>query len=116
MTYEEWASIGHANGWLGVRNSDPTTSKRATKEISVRAGSQRHRLLACYATRSMTDEEAGRESGLAEMPRCCYWKRCSELRQAGLIRPTWETRLSSAGVQQQVCCITPAGFQALAAL
>jgi hypothetical protein len=27
MNYDEWAAIGHANGWLGVRRNDKATSK-----------------------------------------------------------------------------------------
>jgi hypothetical protein len=52
-------------------------------------------------------------SGLSSLPKCCYWKRCSELRQAGYIKPTGETRVSSAGVEQQVCRITIEGRQVL---
>ena len=114
ILYEEWAAIGHANGWLGVRASDPATSRAGAEDITVRAGSQRHLLLERYAAGSMTDEEAGYQSGLAHRPRCCYWKRCSELRAAGFIETTGVTRPSSAGVPQQVCAITEAGRDALA--
>jgi hypothetical protein len=62
---------------------------------------------------AMTDEEAGLASGLALKPKCCYWKRCSELRAMGLIIPTGETRLSSAGSAMQVCEITQEGKEAL---
>lgn len=115
VTYSEWSRIGHDNGWLGTRNTDPATSRQAATNLSVRAGSQRHKLLAVYAQHSagLTDEQAGQLSGLTELPRCCYWKRCSELRQAGYIVATWETRLSTAGEMQQVCAITEAGQDAL---
>ena len=109
MTYDEWASIGLVNGWLGVRANDPATSTKATQNLSVRAGSQRALLLSRYAVADMTDEEAGHASGLALLPKCCYWKRCSELRQAGYIAPTGEVRHSSAQVDQQVCSITQTG-------
>jgi len=113
MTYDEWASIGLVNGWLGVRANDPATSIKAAQSLWVRAGSQRARLLAEYAPHPITDEEAGNFSELAMLPKCCYWKRCSELRQAGYIIPTGEFRQSSAGVDQQVCAITEAGREIL---
>ena len=117
-TYDEWARVGHANGWLGVRGGDVATSRAPLPNLAVRAGSQRHKLLKQYsaAPYGLTDEQAGQVSGLSELPRCCYWKRCSELRQAGFIVPTGITRLSAAGEAQQVCAITEAGRIALAAL
>jgi hypothetical protein len=98
-----------------ARRSDPGTSKAAGVSVAMRAGSQKHILLQAYAdlTAGLTDEEAGHNSGLARKPKCCYWKRCSELRQAGLIAVTGETRASSVGEQQQVCAITEAGLLAL---
>jgi hypothetical protein len=114
MNYDEWAAIGHANGWLGVRGNDGATSTGGAKAMTVRAGSQRAILLAAYDSNVyLTDEEAGNVSGLAMLPKCCYWKRCSELRQAGYIRPTGKTRTSSAGVEQQVCEITDEGSRVL---
>ena len=116
MNYDDWAAIGHANGWLGVRRDDPSTSEEGAKAMTVRAGSQRAKLLARYEQDSMTDEEAGNASGLAALPKCCYWKRCSELRQAGYIATTGVMRRSSAGVDQNVCAITQAGHDLLVSL
>ena len=116
MTYDEWASIGLVNGWLGVRATDPATSTKAAQSLWVRAGSQRALLLSRYAVADMTDEEAGHASGLAQQTKCCYWKRCSELRQAGYIAPTGLLRPSSAGSDQRVCSITPAGRDILDSL
>ena len=116
MTYDEWAAIGLVNGWIGVRTNDPETSTKAAQSLWVRSGSQRAKLLAQYAHDAMTDEEAGNASGLAMLPKCCYWKRCSELRQAGYIAPTGEVRQSSARVDQQVCSITQAGHDLLRSL
>ena len=77
MNYDDWAAIGHANGWLGVRRNDGATSTGGAKAMTVRAGSQRAKLLATYFREQyLTDEEAGRASGLALLPKCCYWKRC----------------------------------------
>jgi hypothetical protein len=117
MNYDEWAAIGHANAWLGVRANDGATSKAGAKSLRVRAGSQRATLLTAYWSWGyLTDEEAGKVSGLSELPKCCYWKRCSELRQAGYIRLTGKTRVSSAGVEQQVCEITDEGSRILSGL
>jgi hypothetical protein len=117
VNYDEWAAIGHANGWLGVRRNDGATSTGGAKAMTVRAGSQRAKLLATYFTEHyLTDEEAGHASGLALLPKCCYWKRCSELRQAGYIKPNGKTRISSAGVELQVCLITAEGIQVLATI
>ena len=113
MNYDDWAAIGHANGWLGVRRNNGATSKAGAQAMTVRAGSQRALLLSRYENDSMTDEEAGHASGLAMLPKCCYWKRCSELRQAGYIAVTGSVRVSSAGVDQLVCAITSAGRIAL---
>lgn len=116
MTYDEWAAIGHANAWLGVRANDTATSKTGATSLTVRAGTQRALLLSRYAVADMTDEEAGHASGLAMLSKCCYWKRCSELRQAGYITSARMTRPSSAGVDQLVCAITLAGRTALDAI
>ena len=112
MTYDEWAAIGHANGWLGSRRTDPVTSRSAT--ATLKADSQRARLLYAYLRHGdLTDEQAGQVTGLSARRSCCYWKRCSELRQAGYIATTGVTRLSSAGEWQQVCRITGQGIDAL---
>ena len=96
------------------RNTDPETSVKGAQDVKPRRGSQAMLLLAEYAHRDgLTDEEAGLFSGLLALPKCCYWKRCSELRAKGLIIPTGETRLSSAGSAMQVCAITAEGRQAL---
>lgn len=95
-----------------ARRDDPATSKKAGKEITVRAGSQRAKILAAYIYGPFTDYEAGQRSGYgdpARYPNCCYWKRCSELRQAGFIEVTGETRRSPAGQLQQICRLTEAG-------
>lgn len=115
-SYEEWAAIGHANGWLGVRSQDGSTSREGARSVALRAGSQRATILGMYWVEALTDEEAGHRSTLAQNPKCGYWKRCSELRQAGYIRPTGEVRDSISGVPQQVCEITEAGREALRAL
>jgi len=95
------------------RSADPITSVLGAGDVKPRKRSQAMLLLAEYLHGGMTDEEAGMASGLALKPKCCYWKRCSELRAMGLIIPTGETRLSSAGSAMQVCEITQEGEEAL---
>lgn len=98
-----------------VRRTDPGTSRRAAPDAARRAPSQKVRLLAVYraaGSDGLTDEEAGDRSGLAQSRRCCYWKRCSELRQEGLISAAGE-RISSAGAAQMVCLITEDGIRLL---
>lgn len=98
-----------------ARTADPSTSKRAADDARPRISPQKVTLLECYefaGSDGLTDEEAGDHSGLSANRRCCYWKRCSELRQAGFIVPAGE-RLSSAGSAQRVCRITEAGSRVL---
>jgi hypothetical protein len=98
------------------RNADPITSVLGAEDVKPRRRTQAELLLAEYLNRPMTDEEAGMASGLALKPKCCYWKRCSELRAGGFIAPTGETRLSTAGSAMQVCEITFKGKIALEGL
>ena len=113
---EKLQAIANGEKVKNARNTDPTTSKQGAISSTVRAGSQKELLLREYNSNRMfglTDEEAGKASGLAYKNKCCYWKRCSELREAGLIAPNHETRLSSANEQQMVCIITQKGLDAL---
>ena len=92
-----------------ARHSDPETSHLAAKSVKLRAGTQQARLLVAYdcaSLRGLTDQEAGEMTGLINQPGCGYWKRCSDLRRAGYIMFTGETRTSNAGEQQRVCVIT----------
>jgi hypothetical protein len=94
-----------------VRASDPPTSREAaaSRDNRMRWGSQRHVLLCAYAAHgSMTDEQAAKEAGL--LPgRACFWKRCGELRDLGLIAETGETRISDSGNDVLVSGITAQG-------
>ena len=92
------------------RKDDPITSAMGARDVKPRRGSQQALLLAEYANRDgLTDEEAGLFSGLLSRPKCCYWKRCSELRAGGFIAATADTRTSSAGSEMMVCTITDKG-------
>jgi hypothetical protein len=113
---EKLEAIVNGEPTKNARNSDPTTSKQGAVSSAFRAGSQKDLLLREYRSHlifGLTDEEAGKASGLAYKNKCCYWKRCSELREAGLIRANGETRLSTASEQQMVCVITPKGIELL---
>ena len=98
------------------RNFDPITSVKGAADVKLRRVSQAMQLLACYEYADLTDEQAGNMSGLADRPKCCYWKRCSELRSAGFIIDTQQTRESSAGSQMMVCAITEEGREMLRSL
>lgn len=92
-----------------ARTSDPETSHNAARHVQPRRGSQAMRLLQAYADwGSMSDEMATRKAGLVN-----GWKRCSDLRNAGYIKPTGELVTSSMGAQVQVCGITDLGMSRL---
>jgi hypothetical protein len=104
---------------IPARRTDPGTSKQATDSIKDRAGSQRARLLAAFARNAtdhvvdgLTDEQAARVAEDVSLS-SEYAKRCSELREAGLIEPTGETRPGASGAARIVSRITPAGSKVL---
>mgnify|MGYP003647450358 CR=1 FL=1 len=104
------------------RNQDPESSKIASVGAVKRRPSQQVLLLKIYAlnvvagNKGLTDEMAGIYSNLASKPGCCYWKRCSELRAKGFIKPTGEHSLSRANELQMICRITPLGSAFLISL
>ena len=85
--------------------------------VSVRPGSQRAKILMAYLAagdEGCTDDQAALSAEVSS--RSCYWKRCGELRQAGLIEPMVAgdedipvTREGGSGVLRTVCTITPEG-------
>ena len=95
------------------REPDRPTSVQGARDVKHRRTSQAMRLLAEYKKGDLTDEEAAVRSGIAALPKACYWKRCSDLRSAGYIVPTGATRIGSAGSAQMICAITPEGLKAL---
>jgi hypothetical protein len=100
-----------------VRPTDPATSHAAaaSRKNRIRWGSQRHLLLNEYVKGNLTDEEAGKASGLYEQ-RACFWKRCGELRDLGLICDSGMTRTSDSGNEVMVCSITYRGLSVLEAV
>ena len=99
------------------RNTDPVTSKIAGKSASKRSPSQQMIILRAFASgRGFTDEEVGDFTGLSANRRCCYWKRCSELRTMGFIVPTGDFGKSSANELQMICKVTTKGEEHLRSL
>lgn len=98
----------------GARNSDPSTSKAAARQVSLTAGTQAATLLRAYlGGEPLIDEQAAMKAGVKI--RSCWWKRCSELRFDGYIEVVTDedgeplTARSSMGKQGQLCRITAEG-------
>lgn len=92
-----------------VRANDHAGSHAGAEAVRKRAPTQKMRLLDIYAIDAgdgLTDDEAAYE---ADLLRSCFWKRCGELRQKGLIEDTGRTRVGYMGVAKMVCQITEAG-------
>lgn len=70
-----------------ARGSDPSTSKAGARAVVYRATSQKARLLRAFvdAEGPITDAEAATRAGLVQ-PGACWWRRCSSLREEGMIR------------------------------
>ena len=92
------------------RHTDPATSRQAALVMPRAWNTHKARLLAAYADapNGLTDEEACQIAGLERGG----WKRCSDLRTLGWIRPTLQTRTATSGLEQQVCEITQTGSDA----
>jgi hypothetical protein len=92
------------------RSTDPETSRQVKP---IRIGSHRAILLAIYADvfsqLGLTDEEAGARAAARGHDIKGYWKRCSDLRNMGLIADGGTRRTVSSGSQAIVCFITPLG-------
>ena len=89
--------------------------------MAVTSSSQRGRLLLAYyeaGEAGLTDDAAAREARIPDSS--CWWKRCGELRSAGLIEPMIAgdddipvQREGVSGVLRVVCTITPEGQAAV---
>lgn len=101
-----------------ARNDDPVSSHLAAVDSHGRV-SQRNRLLLAFALgrQVLSDEQAAELAGVS--PRSCWWKRCSELRETGMISPVVNDYgnqvhvTSSQGKQVMVSAVTPQGLQYL---
>ena len=91
------------------RSTDPETSRQVSP---MKVGSHRAILLAIYndAILGLTDEEAGARATAQGHEIKGYWKRCSDLRTAGLIQDLGIRRALSSGSQGIVCGITQTGL------
>lgn len=107
----DWEQAVLGEGGPLTRTGDYDTSIAGAESVRMRRRSQQFKLLRefCLASDSgLTDEEA---ADAAQVPvRSCYWKRCSELRQMGLIEPTDQRRNGDAGVQRIVSVVTEKGI------
>lgn len=83
-----------------ARATDPGTSHAAAASMRDTSKSHRAELLVAYRMhpQGLTDEEACDWTGISG-----GWKRCSELRAAGLIVDTGKTRPGKSGRLQSVC-------------
>lgn len=99
-----------------ARSTDPETSHAGGSDVRIRSGSQRAVLLSAYADgKGLTATEAALKAHVSL--ESCYWKRCSELRQAGYIQTLTDSDGSSvtrknprSGSWQEVNVITPKGL------
>jgi hypothetical protein len=92
-----------------ARATDPDTSVAGARDVKVRAGTQMARLLAAYAdfgTDGCTDHQASLRAGLSHTG---YWKRCADLRDAGLIEDTGARVMGHQGSHVMTCRITDKG-------
>lgn len=84
--------------------------------MSYRANSQKARLLACFAeagSQGMTDDEA---AIAADLVRSCFWKRCGELRQDGMVADCGRLRPGPLfGEMRMVSVITAEGMRTVSA-
>lgn len=91
-----------------ARRNDRPTSRAAARTIE--AGGILEQFANAYraaGVRGLTDLEAAR--AVDADPESCWWKRCSELRAAGLIVDTGETREGTRGRARMVCRWAGAG-------
>lgn len=104
------APIGQAGGHPTARSTDPRTSD-GTKTYSLKAGTQRARLLETFGRwpdDGLTDEQA-MEKTQGVNPNSEYATRCSELRHAGWIEDTGRDRKGNSGTPRIVSRITEKG-------
>ena len=73
---------------IAISNSAPNLRIRLLKEY-IKAGDQ-----------GLTDDEAAQSAGVLDT---CYWKRCNELRQEGLIVNTGRKRKGLSNMKRMIC-------------
>lgn len=121
-------AIEHYDPDAHARRNDPSTSKAGARSAAIRAGSHKARLLEAYFDAQpapavgmencpgLTDTEAASAADLLSVG---YWKRCSDLRNDGLIEPILHIggatviRYTGNGDANMVCKITELGMATL---
>lgn len=103
---------------MNYRNTDPETSKEAWEHTATNAKAQRIKLLRMYAEmEDATDDEVAFVADMLDGNN--YTKRCSDLRNQGLIEPIRDedgellTRPGLSGRSRMLCQITSKGREAL---
>lgn len=104
-----------------ARKADPATSHEAAKAVRWRASNHKAMLLVAYrdaglAGLPLSDRQAWQQSALRSRPACCWWKRCSELRDLGMIKVVGSTHCTETDARVQTCAITALGQLTLGAL
>lgn len=100
---------------IPARDTDPETSHAATAaQMLAGGGSQRAYLLEAFSRLTDATDEEAMDSHPEVSPTSEYSKRCSELRDAGYIEPTGQTRPGRSGNARIVSRITEEGRVALA--
>jgi hypothetical protein len=103
-----------------ARRGGPATSKAAAAGIAYRTGSQKASILALYGQAredGLTDEEVASFLGWVEVNKAR--KRCSDLRNEGMIEPVdggSVTRVGKSGMANLVCAITIQGVATLTSM
>ena len=101
-----------------ARRSDPSPSHAGAVAASVNAGTHMHRLLQAFASAPSGATAAG-AAAYADLAHTGYWKRVSDLKNAGYIRAgqhedgTLITAIEGSGVAVTVWFITPEGLAQL---
>lgn len=99
----------------GARRSDPETSHDGAEAVRWRSGNHKIAILNAYrhTGKPLSDREAWQNSALRDKHSCCWWKRCSELRDLGMIEVVSTTVCQATGSRVQRCAITDKGRLAL---
>jgi hypothetical protein len=96
------------------RRDDPPTSKGAAQIVKTNAKTQRFQLLKAYFDHrlfsALTDDQAAEFCGLRTIISNSWWKRCSELRNLGLIKQVGTAISPFTGVERMTCEITNEGI------
>ena len=96
-----------------TRAGDHSSSRKGAASVRMRAGSQKALLLLAHLRRypgSLSDVDAAVNAGLYHDRQTCWWKRCGELREAGLIEFTGEeVKSATTGETVKTSRLTEAG-------